>query len=69
MYDLPPRRRISLILVKLGPAHRRNPRNPNLTLDGMYCLCTWPLHSIAITNIVWCIAYERRVGGGAYLAQ
>jgi len=21
MYDLPPRRRISLILVKLGPAH------------------------------------------------
>jgi len=23
MYDLPPRRRISLILVKLGPAHRR----------------------------------------------
>jgi len=22
MYDLPPRRRISLILVKLGPAHQ-----------------------------------------------
>jgi len=22
MYDLPPRRRISLILVKLGPAHK-----------------------------------------------
>jgi len=25
MYDLPPRRRISLILVKLGPAHCRYP--------------------------------------------
>jgi len=29
----------------------------------------WPLHNIAITNIVWCIAYTRGVGGGAYLAQ
>jgi len=29
----------------------------------------WPLHKIAITNMVWCVAYNRRVGGGAYLAQ
>jgi len=29
----------------------------------------WPLHNIAITNIVWCIAYKPGVGGGAYLAQ
>jgi len=27
------------------------------------------LHDIAITNIVWCIAYKRRVGGEAYLEQ
>ena len=25
---------------------------------------TWPLHVIVITNIVWCIAYKREVGGG-----
>jgi len=24
----------------------------------------WPLHDIAITNIVWCIAHKRGVGGG-----
>ena len=30
---------------------------------------SWPLHDIAITNIVWCIAYKGRVGGGAYIAQ
>jgi len=29
----------------------------------------WPLHEIASTNIVWCMAYKRRVGGGAYRAQ
>jgi len=30
---------------------------------------SWPLHNIAITNIVCCIAYKRGVGGGARLAQ
>ena len=25
---------------------------------------TWPSHDIAITNIVWCMAYKRGVGGG-----
>jgi len=24
----------------------------------------WPSHDIVITNIVWCIAYKRSVGGG-----
>ena len=24
---------------------------------------TWPLHDIAITDIVWCIAYKRESGG------
>jgi len=24
----------------------------------------WPLHDIAITNIVWCTIYKRGVGGG-----
>ena len=27
----------------------------------------WPLHNIAITNIVWCIAYKGRVGEGRTL--
>jgi len=31
---------------------------------------SWPLHDIAITNIVWCMAYNRGVGGvGGYIAQ
>ena len=30
-------------------------------------LFTWPLHDIAIANIVWCMAYERGVGGGRIL--
>jgi len=30
---------------------------------------SWPLHDIAITNSVWCTAYTRGVGGGAYIAQ
>ena len=25
---------------------------------------TWPLHDIAIANIVWCLAYESGVGDG-----
>ena len=24
----------------------------------------WPLHDIAVANIVWCMAYTREVGGG-----
>ena len=29
----------------------------------------WPLHDIAGTNIVRCMAYKKGVGGGAYIAQ
>jgi len=29
----------------------------------------WPLHNIAITNMVWCMVYNRGVGGGAYIAR
>ena len=29
----------------------------------------WPLHNIAITDIVWCMASNGGVGGGAYIAQ
>ena len=29
----------------------------------------WPSRNIAITNVVWCVAYKRGVGGGAYIAQ
>ena len=27
----------------------------------------WPLHDIAITNIVWCMSYTGEVGGGRIL--
>jgi len=27
-------------------------------------VATWPLHDIAITNILWCMAYKRGFGGG-----
>jgi len=30
---------------------------------------TWPLHDIVITNRVWCMAYQREVEGGSYIAQ
>ena len=29
-----------------------------------YGVMFWPKHDIAITNIVWCMPYKRRVGGG-----
>jgi len=29
----------------------------------------WPLHDIATTNIVWCMAYGRGGGGGGYIAH
>jgi len=32
-------------------------------------LAHWPLHDIAITNIVWCMAYKRGVRGASYIAQ
>ena len=30
---------------------------------------TWPLHDIAITNIVWCMAHKRGVGGRSCVSQ
>ena len=30
---------------------------------------SWPLHDIAIANIVWCTAYARGDRGGSYIAQ
>jgi len=29
----------------------------------------WPLHDIAITNIVWCTAYKRGVRRAVHIAQ
>jgi len=29
----------------------------------------WPLHDIATTNIVWCMAYKGEVEGGSFIAQ
>jgi len=29
----------------------------------------WPVHDIAITNIVWCMAYQKGVEGASYIAQ
>jgi len=33
----------------------------------MHSFVTWPLHDIAITNIVWCMAQKGGVGGGRIL--
>jgi len=30
---------------------------------------SWPLHDIVITNIVWCMAYQREFEGGSYIAE
>jgi len=30
---------------------------------------SWPLHDIAIINIVWRMAYKEGVGGGYYIPQ
>ena len=32
-------------------------------------LVYWPLHDIGITNMVWCMAYQRKIVGGSYMAQ
>jgi len=29
----------------------------------------WPLHDIAIANIVWCMAYNRGAVGGLHIAH
>jgi len=29
----------------------------------------WPLHDIAMTNIEWCIAYQRGLGGGGEFCE
>jgi len=36
---------------------------------GVSITAPWPLHDIAIINVVWCMAYKGRVGDGAYVAQ
>jgi len=40
-----------------------------IRLDRQVKVLAWPLHDIAITNIVWCVAHERGVGGGACIAR
>jgi len=37
--------------------------------DGRPHVRDWLLHDIAFTNIVWCMAYNRGVGGESYIAQ
>ena len=48
--------------------------NPSPDISGYMCgarrvVRSLLLTTIAITNIVWCIAYKRRVGGGSYRVQ
>ena len=46
------------------------PRLPSLSpIADLLTLAGWLLHDIAITNIVWCMAYTKGVGGGAYIAH
>jgi len=33
------------------------------------CVGCWPLHDIAITNRVWCLAHTRGVGGGGHAVR
>ena len=35
----------------------------------MQLLTVWPLHDIAIANIVWCMPYKGGVGRGVVIAQ
>jgi len=48
-------------LFEVSCSHRRN--NPTLQ-KWLPTNRTWPLHDIAMTNIVWCMAYTTGVGGG-----
>ena len=51
-----------------------SPNSP-VVVTGLARICihtyppSWPLQDIAITNIVWWMAYKRGVAGGAYIAQ
>ena len=61
------------------PNRRSSPREPSLRYrQGRYTaqLCTvpehtsaWPSHDVVIANIVWCMAYTRGLGGGAYITK
>jgi len=43
----------------------QEPRNKTISCIGQ----AWPLHDIGITNIVWCMAYKRGVGGGGRILR
>jgi len=30
---------------------------------------SWPMHNIAVTKIVWCMAYKKKAEEGSYIAQ
>jgi len=51
------------------------PRFPAFLLWWLACTYnlestqSWPLRDIGITNIVWCMVYQREVGGGSCIAQ
>jgi len=56
--------------------HRRRHRRQTFLLVYKYPALSlinppflWPLHDIAIPNIVWCMAYKGRVGDWAYIAR
>jgi len=62
-------------LIRLGLSTQRSPwvlcrlrRTPHPALVPLsLCPTPWPLQDIVITNIVWCMAYTREVGGGGML--
>ena len=45
------------------------PQAPGIPAQGPEEPPSWPLDDIAKTNIVWCMAYIRGVGGASYIAQ
>jgi len=53
----------------LRPKFAQEPEQSEFTYSAYLEAAGWPLHDIFITNRVWCMAYQREVEGGSYIAQ
>ena len=57
------------LLRKLVGGHGGTSRERRCCAAASGRVGPWPLHDIATTNIVWCMAYERGGRGGGYIAH
>jgi len=55
---------IAAAALKTPTRNGYNAQGVNLKSDTPGGSDVWPLQDIVITNLVWCIAYKREVGGG-----